>query len=243
VSGTKILEAKRLKFYVTDVGQPLGRRLYLTAKTQSKINGSGAARATSLETVWEKLKDGEWESKAELAAACGEDADSLIRIISFLDRWGFVDVDSWPELRVRRKSNAISPMETFQLFRELVPTNFDRVIAKRIACRSCGSRKLRFIQRNQVECATCNEKQWYTVGREETIDHQDYAGIYPQPSLLERALIRLGRPQKAFRANIPRETQYFWFRCTNCGKTSADYPHGHSKYLTCPTCKSDNQYW
>ena len=213
------------------------------AKAQSKTNRPGAAKNTSLETVWDKLKENEWESRTELAAACGEDTASLTRIISFLDRWGFVDVEDWPELRVKRKSNAISPMETFQLFRELVPTNFERVIAERIACRSCGGRKLRFIQRNQVECATCKEKQWYTVGRGEVMDDRDYAGIYPEPGLIARALIRLGRPQKAFCANIPKETQYFWFRCTNCGKTSTDYPHSHAKYLTCPTCKSSNHYW
>jgi len=205
------------------------------------FKSSGFHPRTSLDRVWESLKEGEWESKIELATVCG-DPDYLTRIINFLYRWDFVDVEKWPELRVRRKTNTVSPTETFQLFRELSPTKNERVIAERIACRSCGGRKLRFIQRNEVECLTCKDKQWYTVGPQEDSNQMDYAGTYPEPSLFERALIRLGRPQKAFRANIPKETQYYWFRCTNCGKTSADYPHGHAKYLTCPTCKSDNQY-
>jgi Zn finger protein HypA/HybF involved in hydrogenase expression len=193
--------------------------------------------------VWDKLKDGEWESKTELEAACGDDLGSLTRIINFLERWDFVDVQKWPELRVRRKSNAFSPMETFELFRELAPAKIERVIAKRIACRNCGGRELKFVERNEVQCTTCREKQWYTLGREDPSNRVDEPTAHAEPSLVGRILIRLGHAQTAFRANIPRETQYYWFRCTTCGKTSADYPHGHAKYLTCPTCKSNTQCW
>jgi hypothetical protein len=130
-------------------------------------------------------------------------------------------------------------METFQLFRDLAPIHSKRMIAKRIACRSCGGRNLNFVHRNEVECVSCHEKQWYAVeGNEHDVD---YAGIYPQPHQLRQMLIRLGRPQKAFRAKIPKETQYYWFRCTNCGGTSADYPHGYSKYLTCRKCRTNQR--
>jgi hypothetical protein len=152
-----------------------------------------------------------------------------------------VDVENWPELRVRRKSNTISPMETFQLFRQLVPLNSKRMVAERIACRSCAGPNLKFVQRNEVECLRCHKKQWYAMGSERHVN-ADHAGIYPELHRLGRMLIRVGRPQKAFVAKIPKETQYYWFRCTNCGETSVDYAHGYAKYLTCLRCRS-NLYW
>lgn len=132
-------------------------------------------------------------------------------------------------------------METFRLFRELVPIHNKRMIAERIACRSCGEPNLKFVQRNEVEGVTWHKNQWYAVGTERHVN-VDYGGIYPEPHQLRRMLIRVGRPQKAFLAKIPKETQYYWFRCTNCGETSADYAHGYAKYLTCPRCRS-NVYW
>ena len=189
--------------------------------------------------MWANLKTDEWESSTQLEAASGYDAATIIRIIKFLKRWNFVDVETWPELRVRRKPNHLSPTETFEalfeLRRESPPLG---VVAERVACRSCGGRELEFVQRNEVECVTCHEKQWYSVGREETLGDPGNADPDRKPSLVDRAFIRLGIHRKAFRANIPKETQYYWFHCAKCGKTSADYPHGHEKYLTCPTCNS-----
>jgi hypothetical protein len=203
-----------------------------------------------LESVWETLQNGKWESKVELKRASGADDDTLTQIINFLDRWQFIDMKRTPELLVRRKSGVISPIETLQILSSIGPETEvsqkpPNVIAERVACRRCGGRQLTPIEKNELECDMCHEKQWYTVEGAESLGNMDPEAAAPQAtsSLLKRTLIRLGHPQKAFIANIPKATQYFWFRCTHCGETATDYPHGHSKRLTCPACRTSNQFW
>lgn len=202
----------------------------------------------TLENVWEALKGGQWESKTNLGEISGVDQDTLTRMIYFLDRWDFVDVRRGPELLVRRKTTAISPIETFQLLRSVTkqpaisrkPTR----IAQRVACRKCGGRQLTITGQNEVECVTCHESQWYTLeGSSSFVNRDQECNLPTKPTGLQRMLIRLGFPQRTFRANVPNSTQYFWFRCTACGGTSADYPHGHSKYLTCQQCETRTQFW
>jgi len=97
-----------------------------------------------------------------------------------------------------------------------------------------------------VECTACNDKQWYALsGNSSSINKEINVNkeISAKPNLMQRILIRLGDPQKAFRVNIPNPTQYFWFKCTGCGETVTDYPHGHARYLTCSLCEALTQFW
>jgi hypothetical protein len=201
----------------------------------------------TLEVVWQILEDGRWESKEALRKASGLDDDTLTTIINFLNRWNFVDVERSPELLVRRKPTSISPIETLELLREITTPSqvqSNNLLAERLACRVCSGRDLSFIGINEVECNQCHEKQWYAMEKVESLDKID-VGTDDRKELgaLGRLLVRLGHPQKAFTADIPGETQYFWFRCTKCGRTSTDYAHGHSKYLTCDLCSTRNKFW
>jgi hypothetical protein len=197
--------------------------------------------------VWRILESGKWEPIATLREASGVDDDTLTSIINFLTRWNFLETERSPELLVRRKPGAVSPVETFELLNGIserlsIPKTVHR-LAERLACRVCNGRDLSFVGANEVECNRCHEKQWYAV---ETPDSLSSAPVETEGpielSLGERLLVRLGRPQKAYRSNIPKPTQYFWFRCNSCGKTSTDYAHGHSRYLTCPMCQTRNKF-
>ena len=150
-----------------------------------------------LEHVWGLLKDEEWASKAELEAASGLDENTLNLMINFLNRWNFIDARRGPELQVRRRPTAISPIETFQLLSTITtqpatpPTT--RRIAERVACRSCGGRQLNPIGQNEVECITCREKQWYVLQGDysSTATGQDER-LHAKPTRLQLILIRLG---------------------------------------------------
>jgi hypothetical protein len=120
-----------------------------------------------LERVWEVLENGEWESRQALREASGVEYHILDRIINFLVRWNFVDIERVPELLVRRKAGMISPVEAFNVLRVTavsspVPSGRHR-LAERVACRICGARSFNFTSRNQVECIQCHEKQWFTL--------------------------------------------------------------------------------
>ena len=119
-----------------------------------------------LQVVWQVLRDGDWASKQSLREASGVDDNTINRIISFLDRWDFVDVQRSPELLIRRKPGAISPEETFALLTEMVaasPLSKRPKLAERVACRICNGRELSFVGGNEVECDHCHEKQWYAI--------------------------------------------------------------------------------
>jgi len=124
----------------------------------------------TLDSVWDALKDGRWESKRELGAASGVDEDALTRIIDFLHRWKLVDLQGTREVLVRRRLSAISPIVTFQFLRSIEERTDQRVrlIAERVACRSCGARQLNLIGHNEVECCTCGEKQWKAIALPES---------------------------------------------------------------------------
>ena len=121
----------------------------------------------TLEVVWQLLETGRWASRQALKEASGVDDDTLNRIINFLSRWSFVDVRRTPEILVRRRSGAISPIATFALLKSLSqePTNIHPKLAERVACRVCNGRRLSFIGENEVECDQCKETQWYIIER------------------------------------------------------------------------------
>ena len=148
----------------------------------------------AIERVWRNLESGKWKSKAALREACGADDDTVTRIINFLTRWEFVDTKRSPELLVRRKPGALSPVETFEVLSRLSdgsPTQTARPrIAERVSCGACGSRDLGFVGVNEVECNRCHEKQWYAIVLEEKT--RSHAG----PSFLDRVLIRFGFAQR-----------------------------------------------
>jgi hypothetical protein len=210
-------------------------------RSLSKRRHDEVRLAMPLEAVWQILENGKWESKQALREASGVDDDTLSRIINFLNRWNFVDIQRSPELLVRRRPEAISPVETFDLLRAItdsssIPTTRPR-LAERVACRVCNGRDLKFVGINEVECTGCHEKQWYAIEPREALTDHETAQSPTRLGLLERVLVRLGFPQPAFHVNNPKPVQYFWFRCMSCGKVSSDYPHGFSRYLSCKFCE------
>jgi len=201
-----------------------------------------------LDALWKTLENGKWKTLAALKEATGVDSRVIDATVSFLSRWDFIEIERSPELQIRRKPDTISPTETLNLLQELAhePTTqtLEHTLAERVACRVCNGHNLLPAGRNLVECEGCHEKQWATLegprgelGAEAEIDSKR------DPGFVARILLRLGHPQKAYETNIPRTTQYFWFRCTNCGTTSTDYPHGHARYLTCSQCQTHNHFW
>ena len=119
----------------------------------------------TLEEVWQILEDGRWASKRTLKEACGLDEGTTDQIIKFLNRWAFIEVQSSPELRLRRRTGVISPLETFDLLSMINqnPSIMHHKIAERVACRVCSGTKLDFIGANEVECGQCNERQWDAI--------------------------------------------------------------------------------
>jgi len=129
----------------------------------------------TLEVVWQLLETGRWASRQALKEATGVDDDTLNRIINFLSRWSFIDVRRTPEVLVRRRSGAISPVATFALLKSLSgnQTSNRPKLAERVSCRICNGRKLSFIGENEVQCDQCKETQWYIIERKSFGTHAD----------------------------------------------------------------------
>ena len=150
----------------------------------------------NLDAVWEVLKDGRWESQTELEAASGVDGNTLIPVINFLDRWNFIEVRRDPQLQVRRRSSAISPVEVVQMLNSIAnqPTASPTVqtVAERVACRSCGATQLKQTGQNELKCTQCHEKQWYKLERRNTsLNASQHDELPTKPRGLRRILIRL----------------------------------------------------
>ena len=199
----------------------------------------------TFQNVWDLLENYQWRSKQTLSEASSVDIDTLDRLINFLDRWGFVEIRRTPELLVRRGPGAVSVVETFNLLCSInrgLPDSGRRRVAERVACRVCGGRNLSSVGENLVECMECHEKQWFAVEVDESYRNAESAELPRRLGLFRRVFVRLGFPQEAFCRHAPKPVRYFWFRCASCGKVSADYPHGHSRYLTCPSCECHNHF-
>ena len=124
----------------------------------------------SVDGVWDALEEGTWMSPDVLRQASGVESERLNRIVNLLHRLRFVEIEMFPELRIRRKEGVMSPIPVFQLLRELANKEYDpavcerpRGIAKRVACRSCGGRRLKDAGENEVECLSCHERQWLRI--------------------------------------------------------------------------------
>ena len=184
-------------FYVTGLRNLRLRRLYLKPTTHYPTVKSEAACRLILEGVWEVLKDGRWESKTELGAASGVDENTLTSMINFLDRWNFIEVRRDPELQVRRRPSAISPVEVIQILHSIAnepaaAPRTDETIAERVACRSCGRRQLKLTGQNEVKCTICHEKQWYKLEHRDTpLNSSEQNELPAKPGRLQRMLVRL----------------------------------------------------
>jgi hypothetical protein len=123
-----------------------------------------------LEVVWSALPEGRWESARTLEETSGVDEGTLRRVVEFLVRWDFAEVQRSPELRVKRKTGVISPVEVLGLLRSVTASKTGlrmsngRVrLAERVSCRICAGRRFRGVGKNQVECLRCHETQWYAI--------------------------------------------------------------------------------
>ena len=124
----------------------------------------------SLEDVWAVLPTHGWVSCEALRESSGLDEESLSCVIGFLVRYEFVEARNNPGLCVKRRAGKPSPMVTINLLRALENNSSPqeltirtRTIAKRVACRTCGSRDIKPIDKNQVECSNCHEHQWHFI--------------------------------------------------------------------------------
>ena len=196
-------------FYVTGLSNLWLRRLYLKPTTQYLAVKPEAAWELTLEGVWEVLENGQWESKTELGAASGVDDNALNSMINFLDRWNFIEVRREPELQVRRRPSALSPLEVIQILHSIAnqPTATPRIgqtIAERVACCSCGGRQLELTGGNEVKCTKCHEKQWYKLEHRNTpLNASQHNELPTKSGRLQRMLVRLDRPRNASRKPPP----------------------------------------
>jgi len=124
----------------------------------------------SLEVVWAILPEGRWKSAEALGKALRLRERALRHVVEFLVRWGFVETRRLPsELQVRRRPGAVSPMDVASLISSAIHQvgSIDygghRTVAERVACRVCRGRNFNFVGQNEVECASCHEKQWYRI--------------------------------------------------------------------------------
>jgi len=198
-----------------------------------------------LETVWSAIPELEWETPEALKRTSGLDEGTLRRTVDFLVRWDFVEVRQYPGLQIRRKPGAVSPVEIVSVLRQIgdpKPPSGRVRIATRVACRACGKRNLTLSGQNEVECATCHEKQWLAIEINKATMRLEETETPIHPGPLRQMLVRLGFPQPAFRRYLPRQLQYFWFWCTECRRVSADYPHGYSRYVTCEFCGRNSAF-
>lgn len=191
-------------------------------------------RGRLLEVVWSGLSERRWRTLSEIEVCTGADPSRLMHIIDFLVCWEFAETRHSPGLQVRRRSGALPPVDVVEILdvgREgaLTVQKRNLRVAERVVCRLCGSRHLRRVGVNQVECAKCHEPQWYSI---EISEH----GYDDRPSSLQRTLVRLGFPQFAFIKSIPKPTRHYYFMCNRCKKISSDYAHGFSRYFVCPHC-------
>jgi hypothetical protein len=191
-------------------------------------------RGRLLEVVWSRLSERRWRRLSELEASTGADSNRLMAIIDFLVCWEFAETRHSPTLQVRRRSGALPPIDVVEILHAgkedtLTVRNRNLRVAERVACRLCGSSRLRRVGVNMVECTKCHETQWYSIN----IREHCYEA---RPNGLQKTLARLGFPQFAFITNKPKPTRYYYFMCNNCKKISTDYVHGFSRYFICPHC-------
>jgi len=123
-----------------------------------------------IEGVWSSLSES-WQFIEDLRTQSGLDEESFRKVCNFLGKWGYIEYRGLPKLSVRRRPGVMSPILTVQLLRSLTKSQPERkaktkcVLAERISCRTCGSKNLRMINQNQVECSKCSERQWYAIER------------------------------------------------------------------------------
>jgi len=110
-------------------------------------------------------------------------------------------------------------------------------LAVRVACGTCGGHRFDPVQRNLLECSDCHTRQWQTLNMRQSDESPTQS---ESVGFLKQLLIHFGYPQRAFIRYIPKATQFFWFRCIKCKKTTTDYLHGYSGYFICQFCKSEN---
>jgi hypothetical protein len=115
-----------------------------------------------VEAVWTALKDGAWMPIRTLKDISGLDDEALMRVVNFLARWRFVEVEKFPEFRVKRRVGVISPVTAFRLLRGAVKNDSGnkllsgrKRLAERVACRICQGRRFKLTERNEVECLNC----------------------------------------------------------------------------------------
>ena len=181
--------------YVTEVHNPRLQPLYLPSRANTRFRW----RTMLLETVWSAIPELEWETPEALEKTSGLDEGTLKRAVEFLVRWEFVEVRQYPNLQLRRKPGAISPVEIASVLRSVsetetaTPTGRVRV-ATRIACRTCGRRTLSLSGPNEVQCANCHEKQWHAIEIDKKTMKLGDTKPQKRHGILEQVAIRLRLP-------------------------------------------------
>ncbi len=152
-----------------------------------------------LETVWAALPEERWETAEALERTSGVDEDTLKRVVNFLVRWDFVETRRFPDLRIRRKAGALSPVEVVGLLGAVTSTkpiqleqNGRARLAERVACIACGNRNLIFLTENEVECTKCHEKQWFAIEKPVKDSNSINVPFGTRPYVPKRLQVRMG---------------------------------------------------
>jgi hypothetical protein len=135
-----------------------------------KIEYDSPSPESILDAVWSALDAHKWKTIGALRTVSDADDKLLIRLVDFLKRWEFVEtrVAFGYEPGIRRRAGAIPPLASLQLLRAAATskpqaTSTRRRLAERVMCKRCRNKSFLHVSRNEVECAQCHEKQWFTI--------------------------------------------------------------------------------
>ncbi len=161
----------------------------------------------TLDTIWAAIPERRWEFAEALNKTLGVDEQTFRRVVNFLVRWDFIEIEQSPELRIRKKAGALSPIEVVNLL-SLVNSAKPRSkrnrrtrLAERVACRACGSLNLTHLAENEVECAKCHERQWFTIEKPQKDSESVRNSFEASPTCLS-----------GHKEDIPTPKQFDWFK-------------------------------
>ena len=74
-----------------------------------------------VDEIWSMMTDGKYYSVRDLASLCGEERSTVVEIVSFLAKYGFIERAGWDEsIYTKSAQVTISPGKSIELLKEVV---------------------------------------------------------------------------------------------------------------------------